>query len=333
MGQTKPVNTNGKFLLVGDTVQELAKDIMLVYQDSKEVYWFGTWQNGVYSYDGNYLIHYSEKHGLQSNRIDEIKEDEFGNLFFVALHPTASITKFDGQSFSKMILTESTDWKLQDKDIWIRNAYQTEKVIRYDGKIFHELTLARPKHLQMPFEIYSIYKDSRGNLWFGTNPLGVCRYDGKSFNWITEEDLTEFRNEGANGVRSIVEDSSGDFWFNTEFRYGIYDSLTLKSDKFYTRKVSIGPLDGKANSDLDEYLSALKDTSNNLWFVSYLDGVWKYDTKQIRHYAVQENGKNISLFSIYQDKYGILWLGSHENGVYQFNGQNFEKFELPFNLN
>ncbi|MCB0510897.1 MAG: hypothetical protein KDC82_09035, partial [Bacteroidetes bacterium] len=165
MGQTKPVNTNGKFLLVGDTVQELAKDIMLVYQDSKEVYWFGTWQNGVYSYDGNYLIHYSEKHGLQSNRIDEIKEDEFGNLFFVALHPTASITKFDGQSFSKMILTESTDWKLQDKDIWIRNAYQTEKVIRYDGKIFHELTLARPKHLQMPFEIYSIYKDSRGNLW------------------------------------------------------------------------------------------------------------------------------------------------------------------------
>ncbi len=44
----------------------------------------------------------------------------------------------------------------------------------------------------------------KGNIWFGTNPVGVCRYDGKSFEWITEEDVTEFRNEGANGVRSIM---------------------------------------------------------------------------------------------------------------------------------
>ncbi|MFV0389777.1 MAG: two-component regulator propeller domain-containing protein [Pyrinomonadaceae bacterium] len=102
--------------------------------------------------------------------------------------------------------------------------------------------MPEPPNLPNPFGVYSIYKDIKGNIWFGTNPVGVCRYDGKSFDWITEEDVTEFRNEGANGVRSITEDKNGDFWFNTENRYSIYDSLTLKSNMFYTRHESIGVL-------------------------------------------------------------------------------------------
>jgi hypothetical protein len=44
------------------------------------------------------------------------------------------------------------------------------------------------------------------------------------------------------------------------------------------------------------------------------------------HYVVQDNSKNISLFSIYKDNNGVLWLGTHENGAYKFNGTTFEKF-------
>jgi ligand-binding sensor domain-containing protein len=188
------------------------------------------------------------------------------------------------------------------------------------------LQLPKPPNLSTSFGIYSIYKDKKGNLWFGTNPVGVCRYDGKSFKWITEEDVTEFRNEGANGVRSITEDKNGDFWFNTEYRYGVYDSTTLKSNKFYTRHQSIGGLDGKKNSDLDEYLSIVKDNNNNLWFVTYLDGVWKYDGTKITHYAVKNKSRQIALFCIYKDNKGDLWLGTHGNGAYKFNGITFEKF-------
>jgi ligand-binding sensor domain-containing protein len=79
---------------------------------------------------------------------------------------------------------------------------------------------------------------------------------------------TEFHNEGANGVRSISEDKNGDFWFNTEYRYSVYDSTTLKSDKFYTRKESIGGLDGQHDGALNEYLSTVRDNDNNLWFVT-----------------------------------------------------------------
>jgi len=300
---------------------------MVVYQDSKANFWFGSWETGVYKYDGKGLVNYTTEHGLINNRVDEIKEDNSGNMYFSSANATASISKFDGKEFKTLAAVPSENWKLEPTDMWFKYSYgNTGKVYRYDGITLYELKLPNPPNLPNPFDVYSIYKDRKGNLWFGTNPIGVCRYNGKSFEWITEEDVTEFRNEGANGVRSILEDKNGDFWFNTEYRYGIYDSTTLNSDQFYTRHKSIDGLDGKTDSNLDEYLSSVRDDNNNLWFVTYLDGVYKYDGAKITHYAVQENSKQIAIFSIYKDNKGDLWLGTHENGAYRFNGTAFEKF-------
>ena len=43
-------------LPIGDTVQELGNNIMVIYQDKKNTYWFGSWQTGVYRYDGKTLV-------------------------------------------------------------------------------------------------------------------------------------------------------------------------------------------------------------------------------------------------------------------------------------
>jgi len=325
-GLTAKKQVQSDSIVKGDAVTELGNSIMVIYQDQKNVYWFGSWETGVYKYDGKTLMHYTTKHGLPHNRIDEIKEDESGNIYFTSCHPNSTITRFDGNTFTTLAATPSTDWQLKSTDLWFKYSYGNEKVYRYDGATLHELQLPKPSNLFNNFEIYSIYKDKKGNIWFGTNPSGACRYDGKSFDWITEEDVTEFRDEGANGVRSIAEDKNGDFWFNTEYRYTIYDSTIIRGNKFYKRHKSIGGLDGKKDSDLDEYLSCLIDDNNDLWFVTYLDGVWKYDGVQITHYPVRVNSKDIALFSIYKDNDGDLWLGTHHNGAYIFNGTTFEKF-------
>ncbi|MBK8448540.1 MAG: hypothetical protein IPO78_13875 [Saprospiraceae bacterium] len=326
-GQTSNQKNKIDQFIKGDTVKELGKSIMVVYQDSKNAYWFGSWETGVYKYDGNELVNYTTKHGLLNNRIDEIKEDEFGNIYFASGNAKSSISKFNGKYFTTLTAIPSENWKLESTDMWFKYSYgNTGKVYRYDGITLFELQFPYPPNFSNPFDIYSIYKDRKGNIWFGTNPVGVCRYDGISFEWITEEDVTEFRNEGANGVRSITEDKNGDFWFNTEYRYSVYDTTTLKSNKFYTRHKSIGGLDGKMESNLDEYLSIVRDNNSDLWFVTYRDGVWKYDGKKITHYVVQDNSKNITLFSIYKDNNGNLWLGTHENGAWKFNGQTFVKF-------
>lgn len=327
IGQNAEQQIKTENFVKSDKVSELGKSIMVIYQDKKNVYWFGSWESGIYQYNGEELVNYTTKHGLLNNRIDEIKEDKYGNIYFASANVTSEISKFDGKTFTTLKAVPSENWKLGPSDIWFKYSYEnTRKVYRYDGTTLFELQLPNPPNLSNPFDVYSIYKDRKGNIWFGTNPVGVCRYDGKSFEWIVEEDVTEFRNEGANGVRSIAEDKNGDFWFNTEFRYSVYDSTTLKSNKLYTRHKSIGGLDGKKDSNLDEYLSTVRDNDDNLWFVTYLDGVWKYDGTKITHYTVQDNLKNITLFSIYKDNNGKLWLGTHDNGTYTFNGTTFEKF-------
>lgn len=317
--------------VVGDTVNELGNNIMVIFQDQKNNYWFGSWESGVYKYDGKTLFHFTTEHGLLNNRIDEIKEDQSGNIYFSSANATSSISKFDGRKFTTIKSVRSTNWKIQPTDLWFKYSYgNTGRVYRFDGVFLYELALPSPPNLTNPFDVYSIYRDKKNNIWFGTNPVGVCRYDGVSFDWITEEDVTEFRNEGANGVRSITEDKNGDFWFNTENRYSIYDSATLKSDKFYTRHTSIGSLDGKNTSGLKEYLSTVRDDENNLWFVTYRDGVWKYDGTKITHYPIKMNSEDITLFCIYKDNSGGLWLGTHEHGVFKFNGKEFERF-IPQN--
>lgn len=328
-GQTLESKVDDETRVESSPVVKLDDNIMVIFQDSKDVYWFGSWKTGVYRYDGEELVNYTVADGLLNNRVDEIKEDAFGNIYFASANTTSKVSKFDGETFTTLKAVPGDNWGLDSTDMWLRYSYgNTGRVYRYDGTTLFELDLPNPPNLTNPFDVYSIYKDRMGNIWFGTNPVGVCRYDGESFDWITEEDVTEFRNEGANGVRSIAEDKHGDFWFNTEFRYSIYDSITLKSDAFYTRHQSIGGLDGKQESGLDEYLSCVADDNDNLWFVTYLDGVWKYDGTTITHYPVKERNEQIALFSIYKDNHGDLWLGSHENGIYKFNGTTFEKFRF-----
>ena len=314
-------------IVIGDTVLRLGHNIMTIFQDSKNDYWFGSWETGVYKYDGITIVNYTTKHGLLNNRIDEIKEDKHGNIYFSSANASSAISKFNGLKFITLKAIPSENWKLDSTDIWFKYSFEnTGKVYRYDGITLFELQLPNPPNLSNPFAVYSIYKDRKKNIWFGTNPVGVCRYDGQSFQWITEEDVTEFRNEGANGVRSITEDKYGNFWFNTEYRYSVYDSNTLKTNNLYTRHKSIGGLDGKKDSNLEEYLSTVMDNHNNLWFVTYLDGVWKYDGMKITHYNIQEESRQIALFSIYKDNNENLWLGTHENGAYKFNCKSFEAF-------
>ncbi|MBK6390752.1 MAG: hypothetical protein KA109_11670 [Saprospiraceae bacterium] len=334
------ISTNS--ISIGDTVNELGKEITLVYQDKKDNYWFASKNDGVYKYDEKIIIHFTTKDGLTSNSIGEIKEDKSGNIYFTTDN---GICKFNGKIFIalKEKVGVDNDWKLNPNDIWFKSPEYDGFVYRYDGenllklqvpkiKIGEEYISKHPNYAN-PYAVFCIYTDSKVNVWFGTATLGAFRYNGKSFDWIIEDDVTELHDGPANGVRSIIEDKNGDFWFNSAYRYTIYeDTLIPKNGRdkssFYKRTKSIGSLDGSKNNDFTEYLSIAKDTNNDLWFVPYDTGVWKYDGIKITHYPVQINSKEIKLFSIYKDNKGTLWLRTHEYGLWKFNGEAFEPFRV-----
>ncbi|MBK6331708.1 MAG: hypothetical protein IPF62_14875 [Bacteroidetes bacterium] len=56
--------------------------------------------------------------------------------------------------------------------------------------------------------------------------------------------------------------------------------------------------------------------------------VWKYDGKTLSSFKINNGKEVVLLVSIYQDKNGILWLASDNDGIYKQNGEKFEKFKL-----
>jgi ligand-binding sensor domain-containing protein len=334
-------STTEDSITAGDTVSQLSNNIMVIYQDKKNNYWFGSWQDGLYKYNGKAIIHFTTKHGLPDNRIEEIKEDKQGNVF---INTRAGLCKYDGKQFVfiSVTLQSMSYWSLQPNDLWFKTTKHGH-VSRYDGKSLINLALPKSKigeeflsnHPDVfdPYGIYCIYKDSKGNIWFGTALMGAFRYNGKTFDWISESDVNEMHSGPANGVRSIMEDKDGYFWFNTAYKYNIYNiSSSIKSfrdsTRFYDRIKSIGCLDGKKDGDLNEYQSIIKDDKDNLWIAIYLSGVWKVDGEKVQHYPIQVDGKNVPIFYLYKDNRGEIWLGTEENGAFKFNGQAFEKIIL-----
>lgn len=331
---------------LGRQVAELDKAIWMILRAKNNDHWFGSDGQGVFRYDGKVLTQFTTKDGLAHDQVRGIQEDHAGNIYITT---NGGFSKFDGKKFTTLPVVDGSedDWKLSTNDLW----FSAGAPYRYDGKSLYRLKLPTKKkgeewnakyprekfpRRSSPYDVYSLYKDNKGNMWFGTGVAGVRRYDGKSFAWIDDEAVTEFHNGPSNGVRSIIEDKEGIFWLcTTQFRYDIYGITSAKSDEQtkvsgdmkYRQLPGIGSLDEK-DPDFNEYLSAVKDEMGDLWIASYGGGVFRYDGRKLTHYPVMEGENVITIVSIYRDKQGDLWLGTHEHGAMKFNGKTFERFSV-----
>jgi ligand-binding sensor domain-containing protein len=321
----------------GEIVSEMAKDLWHVFQAKDGRHWFASRTEGAFRYDGKTITRFTKKDGLAGDDVGGIQEDKSGNIYFST---DQGISKFDGRSFTTLETKAAGEWKNQPDDLWFGGGQDSGVVYRYDGKSLHRLAFPRtkagddatlprdkfPNAKYSPYDVYTIFKDSKGHLWFGTAVLGACRYDGKSFTWIPEEELQN----GSFGTRSIIEDKDGKFWItNTLHRYAIDRGAAVgQGDKsqWYKKEKGIGDLSGRKQGEYDVFMSSTRGDDGAMW-IAILDGmVWRYDGKTMTHYPVTENGKHHWIFSIYKDNQGVLWLGTQAHGAYRFSGKSFEKF-------
>ena len=330
----------------GEVVAELDKAISHVFQAKNGDYWFGSQKQGVYRYDGKTLVHFTPKDGLSYNHIGGIQEDKSGHIYFPTVSdsaadrrkPTHGVSRFDGKTFSPLAASEKAAdaWKLQADDLWFGGGSDTGTVFRYDGKTLHRLefpktkagddaTLPRDKYPNAkysPYDVYTIFKDSKGNVWFGTAILGACRYDGKSFAWLPDEELRS----GSFGTRSVAEDKDGKFWFcNSLHRYTV--DLSDKAGPRFQKADGLRDATDSTKPRIEGIMSSVVGNDGALWMATYARGVWRHDGKDTTRYPVKDGDKEITLFTISKDNQGVLWLGTHAAGAYKFNGKAFEKFK------
>ena len=337
------LRNQNKAVSIGDTVSEMDKGILVIFQDSKDNYWFGGGESGVYKYDGASLVLYSVKEGLPGNKVLGIQEDKLGNIYFDS---SEGVSKFDGQKFTTLEVKDNSasrnKWKLEPDDLWFRMGWDKNGPYRYDGKLLYQLEFPKtdqvdefyakyPNASYNPYGIYTLYKDSEGTMWFGTSSLGVCRFDGKTIDWLYERQLTETPSGGAFGIRSIIEDRDGYFWFcNTRYRYDILANnpeSTGANHINYRKEKGVRYSNDNSKIDFPYFMSIAEDSNGDLWMATHSDGVWRNDDEKLIHYPIKDGETDVLLFSIYKDNQGTLWLGTHNAGVYKYDGSNFEKFE------
>ncbi|MBL7808529.1 MAG: hypothetical protein JNN28_11965 [Saprospiraceae bacterium] len=301
--------------------------VLSILQDQSGYYWFGT-NSGVYRYDGQSLIVFTTEDGLYQNQVQNIQEDENGDIWFGT--GGYGVNRFNGDSISTFNYpanahTPENAWRIQESDLWF---YAGGGVFQFAQDSFRYLPFPEGKatthhpYKASEYGVYSSLKDKSGALWMGTQAHGVCRYDGKTFTWFTEHGLK------GPAVLDLYEDSRGNFWFGTNGN-GVfqYDGNKLRNvteergltNPDFIKKGKQGP------GTLARVWAINEDVAGNMWFGTPDAGVWQYDGKELHNYTTSDGLSDKAIEVIYRDKNGELWFGTNGDGVYKFNGSRFSK--------
>ncbi|MBX2871664.1 MAG: histidine kinase [Saprospiraceae bacterium] len=186
-------------------------------------------------------------------------------------------------------------------------------------------------------EISTVFCDSRGFVWAGTQGGGVSRYDGANFvNYSTRLGLPD------NRVNALWEDSDGRLWVGTDKGLAYYEGN--KIERWGERKLKIKSLHQDTSGQLwigtasglyrktDRSVTRLQQPSrqvntiftdkNGHTWLGTRDGLWEL----VDDIARPIEGFSIEVLTIGEDEEGLLYLGTLEEGVFIWNGLNFSPF-------
>jgi ligand-binding sensor domain-containing protein len=315
-------------ITIGNPVSDLGKNIDCMLQDKAGNYWFASNGEGVYRYDGKTWIQITKKNGLCSDFVWEIQQDIHDNLWFS--------TRDGVCCYNGLFFTDYTD---RIKNAPIGRLQYTKGglflghlngVCFYDGKSFTNFVIhpdnysPSPYDMNRPYSIYSRLIDRAGNVWFGTQSQGVCRYDGKQFSYWTDKNLA------GPAVRTLFQDQKGNLWFgNNGGGLYRYDGATLTN---ITEEKGLGNpefLKGHFNNKLGSLARVWainEDKEGNLWIGTIDAGVWKFDGTHWINYTIQDGLAGNAIWAIYKDTAGELWFITNGEAICKFNGKTFTKY-------
>ncbi len=166
--------------------------------------------------------------------------------------------------------------------------------------------------------INTIFQDSKGFMWFGTND-GLNKYDGYNFKTLfhSHSDTNSISN---NHIIAITEDLEGNIWIGTNG--GGLNRYDISTDCFYAYKHDKNNL----STISDNKITALfYEAPGILWIGTEKHGLDKLDlkTQKFTHYKHNPDEKSSlsenNIRAIIADKNGNLWIGTNSKGLNLFN--------------
>lgn len=334
-GQTKQgaaVNTTQPpAFTIGDTVAQPGQNIDCILQDKHGRYWLGSNGNGAYCYDGTTLLHLTQKHGLCSNYVLKIQEDNKGNIWFSTREGHCCLSGNVFTNYSDIIPhIPYGKWQYKAGGIFLGHS---NGMCFYDGATFTNFTIqpdtyrTEPGNMNRPYGVYSTLAAKDGKVWFGTQEKGACYYNGSTYTYLTEKDLA------GPAVRALYEDKNGTIWMgNNGGGLYRYDGQTLRN---ITEEQGLQNLEFLRNfkpidkpGSLARPWAINEDKEGNLWVGTIDAGVWKFDGTRWTNYTTQHGLTGNAVWVIYKDHAGELWFVTNGDAICKFNGSGFSRFKF-----
>ena len=169
--------------------------------------------------------------------------------------------------------------------------------------------------------VWSVFRDSKGNLWIGTWGGGLCLFNEKNktfTRFVNHENDTS--SIGGNNITKIIEDKKGNLW--VACLGGGLNCFNYKTNRFKQYKVNFNQ-----NSLSCVWINDItEDNDGNIWIAS-TEAVDVFDRKR-NHFIKYTNNindnKSISYdgaTKIFKDSKGNMWIGT-SNGLNLFNKVN-----------
>lgn len=274
--------------------------------------WVSTYDQGVSVLEGDRVMGYfNEENGLGDKDISYSYRDREGALWFCSYG--GGITRYNGrfQVFNQQngLMSNAVYCVEQVADnIWLIGGQNGVSV--FDGRRF--VRTIGPANGLLGEVVYKIFKDSGGQIWFGTN-AGLSRLP-KAPSATGELEWTNFpapQKVGAN-IISMLEDPAGRMWFGSNT--GVY---MYQQDRFFPIILSNAP-------GASAIVSLVLDADTLLW-IGTENGIYRIHPMQFQpgrpvksdHFTQKDGLPSLECNgnAAYLDRQGDIWFGTSEGAI------------------
>lgn len=314
---------NIKFKRIGEDTGISNNWVRCIFQDNEGYIWFGT-ADGINRYDAYECKSFRPKNqqGIDyvGIHVNDIKTKSKNELW------VASISKM--YVFSDNVLNVYRELPTLEYYgiVSVNNTYSW--VLSSEGLIYLNTSSGKytnvskkPNHPTHGFKLISYFKDSLGNIWFGSTGA-IFKFSSIDNNFEIFTDFEGLDKQTKNDIGSLAEDKDGKIWAGFG-QNGLYCYDSCSSDKKF-KKHSNGAI-AKVIVDAENILWVAKGSGQGLLKMDLNTGA----TETYFHNTSNPNTiSDSSVYSLFEDKLGDLWVGTYGAGLNYYSKRSKKIFTV-----